>query len=133
MQRHYLSDSELTSEAMACRVLIATGMPPPIRKNKEPSTAGRIRGTSLAPSIKGAQANAVMVPAYESIKVGLRPMLVTRSAADCASCNFNSPSLDVPIRQDAVRERRNETNDGVDGGRHTAEVGQLALDALDLA
>jgi hypothetical protein len=38
----YLSLSELISEAMAFNVFKATGIPPPIRKNREPNMPRRM-------------------------------------------------------------------------------------------
>lgn len=127
----YLSVSELISEAMAFNVLRATGMPPPMRKNKEPRGARRIWGVSPMTSIRGPHAKPRIMPAYARRKLGLRPILTAKSVA--GPYLPISTSLYLPIGYDAIWKGRDETHDRVDHGSHAAKVGQLFLDGVDLA
>lgn len=99
----YRSLSELTSEAMAFNAFKAIGMPPPTRKNRDPSIARRTWGVSPITSIKGPHPKARSMPMYARTKLGLRPML-QRSQKLPLIIILDASHL--PIGHDTVRKSR---------------------------
>jgi hypothetical protein len=116
---------------MAFSEFMATGMPPPMRKNTEPKMAKLTCGVLSTTSIKGPQAKVRIMPTYARMKEGLRPMLPGMSGQQdtfCSASNTNSP-----ISQDTIGKRGDKANNGADHGGQAAQVGQLLLDAVNFA
>ena len=124
----YLSLSELTSEAMAFNAFMAIGMPPPRRKNKDPSVARRTWGVSPITTIKGPHANPRSMPTYARMKLGLRPMLQRGQQLP-----FQLVRMHLPIGHDTPRKRCDQAHCRADHGCDAAQISQLLLDAVDLA